>query len=110
MPFGSPFEATPFFSPPVSRWLLERCREASSVGLPAKPRLDSLTSRQVEVLQLIAEGKPNKQIASILGLSIKTVEQHRHQLMGKLDIHTAAGLTRYAVSRGIIKSGVLLEA
>jgi DNA-binding NarL/FixJ family response regulator len=99
-----------FFSPPVSRWLLDHCRKAASQGPPAQPRPDSLTSRQAEVLQLVAEGKPNKQIASILGLSIKTVEQHRHQLMRKLDIHTTAGLTRYAVDRGIIKNGVMPEA
>jgi len=57
------------------------------------------------VLQLIAEGKPNKQIASDLSISIKTVEKHRQQVMNKLDIHDIAGLTRYAISKGVIKTG-----
>jgi DNA-binding NarL/FixJ family response regulator len=60
----------------------------------------------MEVLQLIAEGKANKQVARELGISIKTVEKHRQHLMGKLDIHDTAGLTRYAVSAGIIESRI----
>jgi DNA-binding NarL/FixJ family response regulator len=58
------------------------------------------------VLQLIAEGKANKQIASELGISIKTVEKHRQHLMEKLGIHDIAGLTRYAVAVGVIESSV----
>ncbi len=58
------------------------------------------------MLQLIAEGKPNKQVAAELGISIKTVEKHRQHLMSKLDIHDTAGLTRYAISAGIIESSV----
>ena len=67
-----------------------------------------LTSREMEVLQLIAEGKANKQTATELGISIKTVEKHREQAMQKLDIHDTAGLTRYAISTGIIESSVQL--
>ena len=67
-----------------------------------------LTSREMEVLQLIAEGKANKQTASELGISMKTVEKHREKLMSKLDIHDTAGLTRYAISAGIIESSVQL--
>ena len=63
-----------------------------------------LSSREVEVLQLIAEGKANKQIAAELGISIKTVEKHRQHLMKKLDLHDTAGLTRYAIAAGIIES------
>lgn len=70
-----------------------------------KPRL---TSREREVLQLIAEGKANKEIASGLGISIKTVEKHREHLMHKLGIHDTAGLTRYAISAGIIECRVQL--
>jgi len=66
----------------------------------------TLTSRQVEVLQLVAEGKANKQIARELGISIKTVEKHRQLLMSNLDLHDAAGLTRYAIAAGIIESRV----
>jgi len=67
-----------------------------------------LTSREVEVLQLIAEGKANKETAAELGIGTKTVEKHREHLMQKLDIHDTAGLTRYAISTGIIESSVQL--
>jgi DNA-binding NarL/FixJ family response regulator len=65
-----------------------------------------LTSREMEVLQLVAEGKANKETAAELRISIKTVEKHRGNLMEKLDIHDTAGLTRYAISSGIIESSV----
>lgn len=65
-----------------------------------------LTSREMEVLQLIAEGKTNKETAADLGISIKTVEKHRGHLMDKLDIHDTAGLTRHAIAEGIIESSV----
>ena len=67
-----------------------------------------LTSRETEVLQLIAEGKANKETAAELGVGIKTVEKHREHLMAKLDIHDTAGLTRYAIATGIIESSVQL--
>ena len=60
------------------------------------------------MLQLIAEGEANKQVAVELGISIKTVEKHRENLMSKLNIHDTAGLTRYAISAGIIESSVQL--
>ena len=65
-----------------------------------------LTSREEELLQLIAEGHSNKQIASELSISIKTVEKHRQHLMEKLNIHDIAGLTRFAIAAGIIESSV----
>lgn len=65
-----------------------------------------LTPRESEVLQLIAEGRANKKIAADLGISIKTVEKHRQSVMQKLDIHNTSGLTRYAISAGIIESSV----
>ena len=74
----------------------------------SKTRTAGLSSREVEVLQLIAEGKANKETAAELGISIKTVEKHRQHLMQKLNIHDTAGLTRYAVSAGIIESSVQL--
>jgi DNA-binding NarL/FixJ family response regulator len=61
-----------------------------------------LTPREHEVLVLIARGQPNKEIAFTLGVSIKTVEKHRQSVMDKLDIHDIAGLTRYAVSKGLV--------
>ena len=68
----------------------------------------ALTSREMEVLQLIAEGKANKETAAELGIGMKTVEKHREHVMQKLDIHDTAGLTRYAISAGIIESSVQL--
>ena len=63
-----------------------------------------LSSRQTEILQLIAEGFANKQIATFLALSIKTVEKHRQSLMERINIHRTANLTRYAVSSGVVES------
>jgi len=63
-----------------------------------------LTSREAEVLQLVAEGSANKRIAAELGISVKTVEKHRQNLMDKLNIHDTAGLTRYAISSGAIEN------
>ena len=72
------------------------------------PKAAQLTSREMEVLQLIAEGKANKKTASELGIGTKTVEKHREYLMEKLDLHDTAGLTRYSISAGIIESSVQL--
>jgi DNA-binding CsgD family transcriptional regulator len=64
---------------------------------------DPLTPREREVLQLVAEGKTTKEVAGILGVSVKTAESHRTRLMEKLDIHETAGLVRYAIRRGLIQ-------
>jgi DNA-binding NarL/FixJ family response regulator len=90
-----------FFSPAIAKRLRDRCRQAFADGQPLKKNVE-LTSRESEVLQLIAEGLPNKQIAGELGISIKTVEKHRQQVMNKLNIHDVAGLTRYAISKGVV--------
>ncbi len=96
-----------FFSASISRHL-ERLNRLDSTPLDRVGRLNpkaaQLTSREMEVLQLVAEGKANKEAAAELGISIKTVEKHRGHLMEKLDIHDAAGLTRYAIAAGIIES------
>ncbi len=94
-----------FFSPAISRRLLDHYRDRCLGRVPLKKARDPLTSREREVLQLIAEGRLNKQIAAELGISVKTVEKHRQQVMNKLNIHDIAGLTRYAISRGMIESG-----
>lgn len=99
-----------YFSPSIAKRLRDHYREAFTSGQPAKPRTHSLTSREAEVLQLIAEGKPNKQIAAELCISIKTVEKHRQQLMNKLNIHDIAGLTRHAVAKGIIETNIMAKA
>lgn len=75
-----------------------------------KPDRINLSSREAEVLQLIAEGAANKNIADELHLSIKTVEKHRQRLMDKLHIHNTAGLTRYALVRGVIEGRTQLNA
>ena len=97
-----------FFSPSISR-RQDRLHEPSldRAGSLAK-KAAQLTSREMEVLQLIAEGKANKETAAELGIGIKTVEKHREHLMEKLDIHDTAGLTRYAISAGVIESSVQL--
>ena len=64
--------------------------------------LESLTPRQREILQLIAEGQSTKQMALSLNISVKTVETHRAQLMDRLQIHNIAGLVRYAIRNGLI--------
>ena len=95
-----------FFSPSVSKRRDRINPQAfDRAGLFQKKAV-SLTSREMEVLQLIAEGKANKETACELGISLKTVEKHREHLMEKLDIHDTAGLTRYAISAGIIESSV----
>ncbi len=97
-----------FFSPAVSKHLVDRYRQAvTGAAARGAPSASPLTSRQAEVLQLIAEGKGNKQIAAELEISIKTVERHRQGLMDRLAIHDVAGLTRYAIAKGIIQTGAL---
>ncbi len=92
-----------FFSPAISKRLMERYRETLVRGVPVRKQSDILTTREAEVLQLIAEGKANKQIAAEISVSIKTVEKHRQQLMNKLNIHDIAGLTRYAISNSNLR-------
>lgn len=72
-----------------------------STGKRGKPASTALTPRQREVLQLVAEGRGTKEIATILSVSVKTVEFHRFRIMHQLDIHTTADLTKYAITHGI---------
>lgn len=91
-----------FFSPAISR----RMKQTVDRNGNFKKKNTRLSSREIEVLQLIAEGMPSKKVALELGVSFKTVDKHRQHLMDKLDIHDAAGLTRYAIAEGIIESNV----
>jgi len=91
-----------FFSPSISKRFLDQCRDAFTHGGRPSKQTGRLTAREAEVLQMIAEGRANKQIAADLGISIKTVEKHRQQVMNKLGIHDVAGLTRHAISKGIV--------
>lgn len=92
-----------YFSPTVAERL--RAKSVSKLEQPRKNARTELTTRESEVLQLIAEGFSNKQIASELNISIKTIEKHRQSLMAKLNIHCIAGLTRHAAANGIIEAG-----
>jgi DNA-binding NarL/FixJ family response regulator len=97
-----------FFSPNIAKRLRESQEQTiARDGLP-KEGGTRLTSRETEVLQLVAEGHANKQVAASLGISIKTVEKHRQHLMDKLNIHETASLTRYAIAQGIVESRVQL--
>ena len=94
------------FSPDIARRYHKRHQTSLDRKGRSKTKVTRLSSREMEVLQLIAEGEANKQIAAELGISIKTVEKHRDNLMQKLDIHDTASLTRYAIAAGIIESSV----
>ena len=91
-----------FFSPTITKRLPNHQTKTSA----AKKNPANLTSREMEVLQLVAEGKANKESADVLHISIKTIEKHRQKVMEKLNIHDTASLTRYAIARGIIESSV----
>jgi DNA-binding NarL/FixJ family response regulator len=101
-------EGNTFFSPSIAKRLQHHEQKALDRKGRSKAKPVHLSSREMEVLQLIAEGEANKQIAAELGISIKTVEKHRDHLMRKLNIHDTAGLTRYAIEAGIIESSVQL--
>jgi DNA-binding NarL/FixJ family response regulator len=94
------------FSPAIVRRLSQAEETSLARGARHQPKLARLTSRETEVLQLIAEGQANKQAAAELGISVKTIEKHRQRLMEKLHIHDTAGLTRYAIAAGVIESSV----
>jgi len=92
-----------YFSPSISERMQKMELKAFQRGEKGSTR-QSLTTREAEVLQMVAEGSANKQIANGLGISIKTVEKHRQKLMDKLNIHDTAGLTRHAIATGVIES------
>jgi two-component system response regulator NreC len=87
-----------YLSPTVSRIVV-----GAYLGGHEAPN-DPLTAREREVVQLIAEGRTTKEVATILGLTVKTVETYRSQLMDKLNIHEIAGLVRYAIRQGIVQA------
>ena len=91
-----------FFSPGVARLMLDDyVRQLADKGIT--DRYESLSEREREIFQLIAEGKANKEIAIILSISPSTVETHRARIMEKLDLHSAAEIVLYAVRRGVIR-------
>ena len=88
-----------YLSPSISKQVVEMFLRSDE---PAADPLAGLTARQREILQLIAEGRSTKEIASDLGVSVKTVETHRAQLMERLDIHDIPGLVRFAIRAGLV--------
>jgi DNA-binding NarL/FixJ family response regulator len=88
-----------YMTPAITKEVLDSCFQTST---PSPVPSDKLTPRQREVLQLVAEGKSTKEIATILNVSIKTVEFHKSHVMRALDLHTTAELTKYAVAQGIV--------
>ncbi|MBM3801755.1 MAG: response regulator transcription factor [Acidimicrobiia bacterium] len=91
----------PFFSPGVAQTLLnDYLRHLRQKGL--QDSYDLLTDREKEILQLLAEGRSNKEVASLLNLSVYTVETHRTNIMQKLDLHNTAEIVLYAVRKRII--------
>ena len=94
-------QGKPFFSPAIADTLLEDyMRQLQQRGL--QDSYDLLTEREKEILQLLAEGKSNKDVAGMLNLSPNTVETHRTRIMQKLDLHSTADIVLYAVRKGII--------
>jgi DNA-binding NarL/FixJ family response regulator len=89
-----------FFSPQISKMLAENYRE---IAPGEEDPYDRLNDREREILQLIAEGHPNKEIAEMLFISPKTVDNHRTNLMRKLNIHTTADLVRWATKKGLVE-------
>lgn len=96
-----------YFSSAIAELLVE---QEARTDQGYQPQPTDLTIREAEVLQLIAEGMANKQIAQELNLSIKTIEKRRQALMGKLDLHTVADLVRYAISRKTIEEACVEDA
>ena len=91
-----------FFSPKIARVMLDDyVRALADKGVT--DRYESLSEREREIFQLIAEAKTNKEIASLLNVSPSTVETHRAHIMEKLDLHSAAEIVLYAVRRGVIR-------
>ena len=94
-----------FFSAEITSLMKNRKKAALKFG----DTPFALTTRQEEVLQLIAEGLSNKAIAGQLGISIKTVEKHRQMVMDRLHIHDVAGLTRHAIKKGMVSEPVPIQ-
>lgn len=91
-------EGETFFSPEMAQAAIH---QLVSSGGKAEP-FSQLTSREREVLVLIAEGQSNKEIATKLGIGVRTIETHRERIMRRLDIHSVAGLTKFAIANGLV--------
>lgn len=96
-----------YLTPKISKQVIENY--LGRAGVDTASPFEILTSRQREILQLIAEGHSTKSMAKELGISVKTVETHRMHLMDRLGIHDIAGLVRYAVENGFIEVNISSE-
>lgn len=94
------FSGGSYFSSGASQALFSQFEQEQAI---AKPQQEPLTGREKDVLKLVAEGNSNKEVARELDISVRTVETHRQNIKNKLDIHTAAGLTRYAIDNGLVE-------
>ncbi len=95
-----------FFSPTIAKRMTNGKHWARNHDGLLKPNGVRLTSRETKVVQLVAEGRADKQVAAALGITVKTVGKHRQSAMGKLNVHETADLTHYAIAQGLIKSSV----
>jgi DNA-binding NarL/FixJ family response regulator len=93
----------PFFTPRATEVMLTNFNEGKTRAEPPETMRDRLTSREREIVQLLAEGKSSKEVASSLNISVKTAETHRANIMRKLQLHTVSELVRYAVRNQIIE-------
>jgi len=94
----------PFFTPRATELILTNFNSPAGTGADISgPIGDRLSSREREIVQLLSEGKSSKEVASVLSISVKTAETHRANIMRKLDLHSVADLTRYAVRNGIVQ-------
>jgi DNA-binding NarL/FixJ family response regulator len=94
----------PFFTSNISRILLDAYLKDTVDAEALTPRLEEPTTREREIIQLLAEGKSNKEIADILDVTVKTVETHRSNLMRKLDLHSLADVIRYAIRNRLVEA------
>ena len=90
-----------FFSPAIARLIADDGTWPRNDG--PRDRYDSLSARERQIFQLVAEGRTNKEIAALLAISISTVETHRARIMDKLDMHSAVEIVLYAVRRGVVR-------
>lgn len=86
-----------YLSPSISRAVVDAYLSKTEIST------DPLSARERQVVQLIGEGKSTREVATLLGISVKTAESHRNRLMQKLDIHETASLVRYAIRRGLVQ-------
>jgi DNA-binding NarL/FixJ family response regulator len=94
-----------YISPGISEQVMEGYLD-SQKKLKENSRWDTVTQREREILKLLAEGYPNKEIADLLCISVKTVEKHRANLIAKLDLHNIAQLTAFAIEKGLVETKI----